>query len=368
MNLDLLESWQYELPTDLIASRPTPLRDESKLLVVDRTTGQVSHKLIRELPELLQPNDLMVFNNTQVLPARLFGFRTNTGGKWEGLFVREVCPGEWIILSETRGKLLPGETITIVPAYAVVSSGESATALLSPRCDENMVVRLIEKQPDGSWHVAIPLGESALETLQRYGSLPLPPYMGRRLADETDRDRYQTKFASEPGAVAAPTAGLHFTEELFAACHRRGINRTEVTLHVGIGTFRPVNVANLNDHDMHYEWCRMPQQAADAIQQTRQQGGRVVGVGTTSVRTLESAAIHGNGLATSWEGETNLFIRPGFSFQVIDRLLTNFHLPGSTLIVLVAAFMGYDLTMEVYKKAVEERYRFYSYGDAMLIL
>lgn len=361
VNLDMLNAWQYELPSDLIASRPTARRDESRLMVVDRSSGTIRHQMIRDLPDLLHPNDLLVFNNTRVLPARLFGFRTSTGGKWEGLFVREVKPGEWIILGETRGKLQPDETITVVPAYDDSSNQPGDTRI-------SLTLRLKEKQDDGSWLVQVPSYSSLMDLLEAFGSLPLPPYMGRKLADEEDQQRYQTQFATQPGAVAAPTAGLHFTPELLQRCSATGINRTEITLHVGIGTFRPVSVDNLDHHDMHYEWCCVPEDAANSIVNTRAGGGNVVAVGTTSVRTLESTPMQTGGPMQSWQGETNLFIRPGFSFTAVDRLLTNFHLPGSTLIVLVAAFMGYDLTMEAYRHAVEQRYRFYSYGDAMLIL
>ncbi|MEZ6043149.1 MAG: tRNA preQ1(34) S-adenosylmethionine ribosyltransferase-isomerase QueA [Planctomycetaceae bacterium] len=358
-NLDLLSSWQYDLPEELIASRPAARRDGSRLMVVDRNSGQIQHRKILDLPDLLQPRDLLVFNNTQVLPARLFGYRTATGGRWEGLFVQETAPGQWILLGETRGKLRSGETITVLPAYHRDADRQDS---------DSLVITLHEKFSDGSWSVRISEDADAISILNRFGSLPLPPYMGRKLADESDQERYQTCFATVPGAVAAPTAGLHFTPELFRQCEHRGIRSTEVTLHVGIGTFRPVSTECLSEHDMHHEWCRVPPSSAQDICQTKSDGGRIVAVGTTSVRTLESAASAGLSPDHGWQGETNLFIRPGYTFQIVDRLLTNFHLPGSTLIVLVAALLGYDLTLEAYRKAVEERYRFYSYGDAMLIL
>ena len=365
-DLNLLSSWQFDLPPELIASRPAALRDESRMLVVDRQSATLVHSAIRELPRWLKQGDLLVCNNTKVLPAKLFGVRTKTGGRWEGLYVEEVSPRHWHLLCETRGRLQPGETITMVPAY----EKQSAVVGVSqhPAGSQNLVLTLIEKLPDGGWIVEVPDVRSPLEILDSFGSLPLPPYMGRRLADENDQDRYQTRFASAPGAVAAPTAGLHFTDALVEDCHRSGIQTTSLTLHVGIGTFRPVSTDRLSDHRMHEEWCRLPQTACDAIAVSKQTAGRAVAVGTTSVRTLETAA-RAVGLPLSpWEGRTNLFIRPGFPFRVVDGLLTNFHLPGSTLLVLVAALAGYDLIMEAYRQAIAERYRFYSYGDAMLIL
>lgn len=365
-DLDQLSSWQFDLPSELIASRPAERRDASRLLVVDRSRQAIVHSTIRALPDWLRANDLLVFNNTKVLPARLFGTRTSTGGKWEGLYVEEVTAGVWHLLCETRGRLQPGETITIKPAYD--TRDEESTSLEVPEGRETIQLRLTEKQSDGGWH-AVPLdSRTSLELLEQFGSLPLPPYMGRKLADEDDKDRYQTQFASQPGAVAAPTAGLHFTPDLLKSCRDKGVSTAELTLHVGIGTFRPVTSERLSEHAMHEEWCRLPSSACDAINTARAAHGRVVAVGTTSVRTLESAVRANEGTLKPWEGRTNLFIRPGFQFQSIDCLLTNFHLPGSTLIVLVASLAGYELILEAYRQAIEERYRFYSYGDAMLIL
>ena len=298
-----------------------------------------------------------MFNNTKVVPARLFGFRTKTNGKWEGLFLSVQADGKWIITGKTRGRLTAGETLTIFPAGK--SSDECSAA-------ELLQLTLEEKLEQGSWTVSVADQRHAFEILDQFGTLPLPPYIGREVADESDADRYQTVFADVPGAIAAPTAGLHFTQELLDRCRQQSITTSEVTLHVGIGTFRPVNTESLSDHHMHSEWCRINSESAAEIQGTRATGAKVVAVGTTSVRTLESAAK--TAALAEWQGATDLFIRPGFSFQVVDQLLTNFHLPGSTLIVLVAALAGYDLTMEAYAKAVEQKYRFYSYGDAMLIL
>lgn len=371
LDLELLSSWQFELPAELIASRPAETRDGARLLVVDRQTASITHARIRDLPELLRPNDLLVFNNTKVLPARLFGFRTATGGRWEGLYVEEVSPQHWHILSDTRGRLQPGETITVHPAYGDGSENDLNRAAGDSQGPENLVLTLIEKREDGGWVASPNSSAPSLELLEKFGSLPLPPYMGRKLADLDDQKRYQTQFASEPGAVAAPTAGLHFTESLLEECRSKGIQKAELTLHVGIGTFRPVVAERLADHKMHEEWCRLPSDTCEMVIQTQQRPGRVIAVGTTSVRTLESAAqaTMGSGnVLQPWQGRTNLFIQPGYKFQAVDCLLTNFHLPGSTLLVLVAAMAGYDLIMEAYRQAISERYRFYSYGDAMLIV
>jgi S-adenosylmethionine:tRNA ribosyltransferase-isomerase len=360
-DLDDISAWQYELPDDLIASRPTVRRDDSRLMVVRRDSGQIEHCQIRDLPQMLSVHDRLVFNNTKVLPARLFGFRTSTKGKWEGLFLDEQDDGNWRITGQTRGRLLPGESLALVPA----SEAQAATQGLASG-DQTMELQLIRQQEDGSWIVRPDRKASAVELLDHFGTLPLPPYIKRKVADEEDRDRYQTMFAQEPGAIAAPTAGLHFTPELMADCVQHGISSSEVTLHVGIGTFRPVSSQRLSEHRMHSEWCRITQESAEAINATKAAGQKIVAVGTTSVRTLEAAAQQQD--LTAWQGSTDIFITPGFRFNVVDQLLTNFHLPGSTLIVLVAALVGYDLTMEAYRQAVAERYRFYSYGDAMLIL
>ena len=371
LDLELLSSWQFELPAELIASRPAETRDGARLLVVDRKKNSVTHARIRDLPDLLKSNDLLVFNNTKVLPARLFGFRTSTGGRWEGLYVEEVSPGHWHLLSDTRGRLQPGETITVHRAYGDESGNDLNRGAGDSQEPANLVLTLIEIREDGGWIATPNSSAPSLELLERFGSLPLPPYMGRKLADQDDQQRYQTQFASEPGAVAAPTAGLHFTESLLEECRSRGIQKAELTLHVGIGTFRPVVAERLADHKMHEEWCRLPPGTCEMVLQTQQRPGRVIAVGTTSVRTLESAAqaTMGSGnVLQPWQGRTNLFIQPGYKFQAVDCLLTNFHLPGSTLLVLVAAMAGYDLIMEAYRQAISERYRFYSYGDAMLIV
>ncbi|MFM7057976.1 MAG: tRNA preQ1(34) S-adenosylmethionine ribosyltransferase-isomerase QueA [Planctomycetota bacterium] len=365
---DLLSAWQFDLPPELIADRPAPRRDDARLLVVDRQRQQIQHASVRDLPQLLTAGDLLVFNNTKVLPARLFGIRSATGGRWEGLYIEQTPDRDWILMCDTRGKLQPGETITVIPATAWAAQQDRPTVTPgSTCCSLVLTLRLLTRRSDGTWIARPESQRSAASLLENFGSLPLPPYMKRKVADQQDADRYQTTFATEPGAIAAPTAGLHFTPELLNACTSAGIARTEVTLHVGPGTFRPVTAERLSEHQMHEEWCRLPATAADAIR-GKTSSGRIVAVGTTSVRTLESAALASLNFPATWEGRTQLFIRPGFKFQAIHGLITNFHLPGSTLIVLVAALAGRDLILEAYRQAIAARYRFYSYGDAMLIL
>lgn len=351
LDLNYLSAWQYDLPQELIASRPASRRDDARLMVVDRASQSIRHHSIRDLPDLLQPGDRLVFNNTQVLPARLFGYRTATKGRWEGLFLGQPQTGLWRITGQTRGKLQTGESITLHPP------GEESPSLC---------LNLKERLEDGSWLVRPDAAGDPVTLLNQFGTLPLPPYIGRTIADATDQDRYQTVFAERPGAIAAPTAGLHFTSSLLEDLAARQIAQSQVTLHVGIGTFRPVNTEKLSDHRMHSEWCELTAEAAAAITHTRTSDSRIVAVGTTSVRTLESACSRGR--LAAYQGPTDLFIQPDYDFEVVDLLLTNFHLPGSTLIVLVAALAGYDLVMEAYRVAVEQRYRFYSYGDAMLIV
>jgi S-adenosylmethionine:tRNA ribosyltransferase-isomerase len=321
--------------------------------VIDRRTGTIQHRIINELPQLLNRGDSLIFNDTRVVPARLFGQRKETGGRWEGLFLETTPAGDWRLLGQTRGKLRPGEFLEIYPAR-------------SPQWPERLLLRLITRDEEGIW-TARPLDDcSPYETLERFGTVPLPPYMEREHPDQNDFERYQTVYARQPGSVAAPTAGLHFTPELLEQCDARGINRGFVTLHVGIGTFRPISVDRLSDHRMHHEWCEVPAAAATLVKETHESGHRVIAVGTTSTRTLESAAQQG--ATQEWRGSTNLFIRPPYEFRAIDALLTNFHLPRSTLLVLVSTLAGRELIRRAYAEAIVERYRFFSYGDAMLIV
>ena len=350
-DLNQLSAWQYDLPDHLIASRPAERRDDSRLMVVDRTSGEVRHHVFRDLPDLLLAGDRLVFNDTQVLPARLFGFRTETQGRWEGLFLDQPQDGVWRVTGQTRGRLQAGESLTIHPPEQTAPQ---------------LTLTLREKLEDGSWLMVPESNEDPVVLLEQFGTLPLPPYIGRPVADDVDRERYQTVFAERPGAIAAPTAGLHFTSSLLEILAARRIRQSRVTLHVGIGTFRPVNSETLSEHKMHSEWCEVQPHVAAEINETKAAASSVVAVGTTSVRTLESAATDGR--VCAFRDTTDLFIRPGYQWKAVDQLLTNFHLPGSTLLVLVAALAGYELTMEAYRVAVEQQYRFYSYGDAMLIV
>ena len=352
---DLLSTYDYELPDDLIAKVPLQVRDASRLLVLDRRDSTIRHMSMRDLPSLLKSGDCLVLNNSRVLPARLFGIRTATGGKWEGLYLGSTTDGLWRLIGQTRGYLRPSETVT-----------------LTAENGERLELELRAKEADGVCQFKSSRNETVLDQLLKFGTVPLPPYMDRKNATPDDWDRYQTTFAKHPGSVAAPTAGLHFTPELLDACRFRGISRSEVTLHVGIGTFRPVSVENLSEHRMHSEWCELSESTAKELSVARNKGGRIVAVGTTSLRTLESACQSGpyldSGQFPAWCGETNLFLRPPHTFLSTDVLLTNFHLPKSTLLMLIAAFAGLDLVQEAYRQAIAERYRFFSYGDAMLIL
>jgi len=350
---DELEQFDYELPAELLATRPSPRRDGSRLLRVDRRGQQLEHLRFDVLPQCLQQGDCLVLNDTRVVPARLFGVRQATGGKWEGLYLNSRPDGLWTLLSQSRGKIQPGEAIVVRPAHDVDSAQE-------------LVLRMQQREPDGVWLAAVESQRSSSELLDLFGTLPLPPYIGRRLADVEDRERYQTTYAQHPGAVAAPTAGLHFTPQLLADCEAAGIDHAFVTLHVGIGTFRPITATKLDEHRMHQEWCRLTTEVAERLTQVRAGGGRIVAVGTTAVRTLETAWRSGG--FQSFEGQTDLFIRPPYTFQAVDALLTNFHLPRSSLLLLVSALAGTQLMRRAYSEAVEQRYRFYSYGDAMLIL
>jgi S-adenosylmethionine:tRNA ribosyltransferase-isomerase len=357
MSIDELADYDYYLPDERIAREPLAERDAARLLVADRRTGELSHRRVRDLPELLSPGDCLVLNDTQVLPARLFGVRAATGGKWEGLYLGSTGDGSWKLIGETRGRLQPGEEIHVMPAHEAGSSAQ-------------LVLKLEVRDDDGIWTARV-RGENSdpVQLLGEFGTVPLPPYIGRKLAADGDWARYQTTYARHPGAVAAPTAGLHFTPELLASCESRGMGRTTVTLHVGIGTFRPISVARLDEHKMHSEWCELSPESAAVINHTRASGGRIVAVGTTSVRTLETAAARSSSEdVEAWRGETDIFIRPPYQFRAVDALLTNFHLPRSTLLVLISAFAGHALMKKAYDAALAGDYRFYSYGDAMLIL
>ncbi len=346
-----LDHYHYELPPELIAQRPTAARADARLLVANRQGASLAHYHVRDLPELLEPGDALVINDTRVVPARLEGFRTLTKGRWEGLFLAaDPDTGHWKLLGKCRGKLQVGETITLRNRRGVVSG----------------TLRLIEQQDAGVWVAAIDDDAPAIDILERIGRVPLPPYIAESHDPRQDQIRYQTVYAQRPGSVAAPTAGLHFTDELLTALIDRKVHIVRVTLHVGLDTFRPVKVDRLEEHTMHSEWGQISAEAVQQLNRARQHGGRVIAVGTTSVRVLETAAA--SGTLTPWTGQTQLFIRPGHTFHAVDGMLTNFHLPRTTLLVLVRTFGGDELIQQAYHEAIEDRYRFYSYGDAMLIL
>ncbi len=345
-----LSHYDYELPRHLIAQHPLPQRTDARLLVVDRAASALMHYHIRDLPALLRKPDCLVINDTRVIPARLVGYRAESGGRWEGLFLSADAECNWRLLGKTRGKLAPGERIMLV----------------NERHQDAFPLRLLIKEPQGTW-IARPerKGES-LSLLDEVGRVPLPPYIRDGEMTEADRERYQTVFARSPGAVAAPTAGLHFTEGLLNRLQGGGVSIARVTLHVGLDTFRPVTAESLVEHTMHSEWCRITPEAVATLENSRSSGGRTIAVGTTSVRVLETAAR--NGPLTAFQGPTDLFIHPPYQFRAVDALLTNFHLPRTTLLVLARTFGGDALIQRAYAEAIREQYRFYSYGDAMLIV
>jgi S-adenosylmethionine:tRNA ribosyltransferase-isomerase len=343
-----VSEFAFDLPQELIADRSVEPRDQARLFVHDRGRGQSQHRVVADLPELLAPGDLLVLNDTRVRPWRLRG-RRETGGAVECLLLRlEGEVGEAFV--KPSKKLKVGDEL--------------------PMEDGSVTVELLQALGGGRWQLRVRArGGDVVGALERCGRAPLPPYV-ERPADEDvagDRARYQTMFASKPGAVAAPTAGLHFTESLFERLAQRGVERAFVTLHVGEGTFAPMRSEVVEEHRMHEEVYELPPETAAAVQRTRERGGRVVAVGTTSCRTLETCA-NDDGTVTPGRGASDLFLYPGRSFRCVDALLTNFHLPESTLVMLVAAFVGHRETLALYREAIERRYRFYSFGDAMLLL
>lgn len=352
------DRYDYDLPRELIAQEPLADRAAARLLVVRRSDGSLEHRQVRDLPELLAPGDLVVVNDTRVVPARLVGRRAATGGKWEGLFLQVEQGGEqagnWRVLAQTRGRPALGERIVLVDR-----EGRDAAELT-----------LVGRAAGGAWLARPPRDEPAEAVLMRAGRVPLPGYIRGGAEAAGDVERYQTVFARTSGSAAAPTAGLHFTPDLLAAVAARGIARAEVTLHVGLDTFRPITTERLDDHPMHTEWCVCPAETVAAVREARAGGGRVVAIGTTAVRTLETAARAAgeSGPIAAWSGPTDLFIRPGHLFRAVDVMLTNFHMPRTTLMVLVSTFAGRELIARAYAEAIRERYRFLSYGDAMLLL
>jgi len=345
-----VDEFDYDLPRERIAQFPLSVRSDARLLIVDRKSKSLDHQHVRNLPELLHPGDCLVVNDTRVTPARLVGRRTSTGGRWEGLFLNCSDEGVWRVLSKTRGRLTAGETVTLEDRNG---REDIRLAMLSPL-------------EGGAWAAKPQTDMATQELLERIGRVPLPPYIRGGNMVDADLENYQTVFAEQPGAVAAPTAGLHFTPALLQEAQQRGVHIARITLHVGLGTFRPIAVKTLEEHQMHSERIQILPEAAGVINQAREAGGRIIAVGTTAVRTLESS--FADGAVQPIDQETDLFIREPYRFQAIDAMLTNFHLPRSTLLVLVSAFAGAELTREAYAAAIEEEYRFYSYGDAMLIV
>jgi S-adenosylmethionine:tRNA ribosyltransferase-isomerase len=335
------QDFDFRLPQELIAQFPTEARSASRMLALDGRNGAVHDRMFSDLPNFVQPHDVVIFNDTRVIKARVFGTK-DTGGQVEMLLERVLDQKH--ALAQIRASHAPK------PDTHILIAPDGVFTVLE-RVGEMYKVRLENEMPLLAW-------------LDKYGSLPLPPYITRQ-ANPVDEARYQTIYASKPGAVAAPTAGLHFDEAMLSELRARGVSIAYVTLHVGAGTFQPVRVENVREHRMHSEWYHVPQETVDAIALAKSQGGRVLAVGTTSLRALESAA--GSSALQAGYGETNLFILPGYQFQVVQRLLTNFHLPKSTLFMLVCAFGGMVNMKLAYRHAVDERYRFFSYGDAMLI-
>ena len=334
----------YDLPQELIAQTPLERRDGSRLLVMDRRTGALDHKHFFDLPDYLRPGDTLVLNDSRVLPARLYGRRDPTGGAAELLLLKELEEGQWECLARPGRKLKPGSKLTF---------GDGA-----------LTATVLEDLSEGKKRVQFHFHGIFLEVLERLGKMPLPPYIKEELADG---ERYQTVYSRNTGSAAAPTAGLHFTPELLETISHMGVDIAYVTLHVGLGTFRPVSAENITDHHMHSEFCMLSAETAALLNETRRRGGRIICVGTTSCRTLESLSAP-DGTFTEKSAWTDIFIYPGYNFKAMDGLITNFHLPESTLLMLVSAFADRQHVLAAYATAVSRRYRFFSFGDAMLIL
>ena len=336
--------FDFDLPEELIAQTPLEKRDASRLLVVDKETGAFSDQHFDQIIDQLQPGDALVMNNTRVLPARLYGIKPETGGHVELLLLKNTQGDDWEVLAKPAKRLRVG---------AQISFG-----------DGRLTATVVDELEHGGRIVCFGYEGIFLEVLESLGEMPLPPYIHEKLAD---RERYQTVYAKENGSAAAPTAGLHFTEELLEQIAAKGVKLVYLTLHVGLGTFRPVSVDSLDDHEMHSEFYSLSEEAAQTLRQVKANGGRVIAVGTTSIRTLETIGSKFQGQIQADSGWTNIFIKPGYDWKVVDAFSTNFHLPKSTLIMLVSAFAGRSLTLEAYEHAIAERYRFFSFGDAMFI-
>jgi S-adenosylmethionine:tRNA ribosyltransferase-isomerase len=344
-----MSDFDYELPDELIAQTPLPDRASSRLMVINRTGGEITHAGFSELGSFLRPDDLLVLNDSRVIPARLKIQRTS-GGRGELLLLHRVpSDGEWIALARPGRKLQIGETVHVLPLDA---NAEMASATI------------LDKQDNATAHVQ--LSEELDRDIAAFGLVPLPPYITTELHDP---ERYQTVYSHPAGSAAAPTAGLHFTNEMLSALDQQGVKTAYVTLHVGLDTFRPVSEEVAEEHEIHSEWCSVSPAAVEKIQVCRKNGGRVIAVGTTSARTLETLAKHGeSGNLAAFSGPTNIFITPGYEWMVVDGLITNFHLPKSTLLLMVSSFASRDLILRAYREAIDHCYRFFSFGDATLIL
>ena len=336
--------FDFHLPEELIAQTPLEKRDSSRLLIVDRETGQFSDQHFDNIIDQLEPGDALVMNNTRVLPARLYGTKTETGGHVELLLLKNTQGDFWEVLAKPAKRLRVG---------AHVSFG-----------DGRLTATVTEELEHGGRIVRFDYQGIFLEVLESLGEMPLPPYIHEKLED---RERYQTVYAKENGSAAAPTAGLHFTEELLDKIAAKGVKLVYLTLHVGLGTFRPVSVDNLEEHEMHSEFYSLSEEAAEILRQVKANGHRIIAVGTTSIRTLETIGSKFDGQIQADSGWTNIFIKPGYQWKIVDAFSTNFHLPKSTLVMLVSAFAGRQLTLQAYEHAITERYRFFSFGDAMFI-
>ncbi len=338
-----VSEFDFYLPEELIAQHPKEKRDESRLMVVDKKDGEIKHKVFKDIIDYINPGDCLVLNNTRVLPARLIGEKENTGGKMEFLLLKRLESNLW----ETLVK--PGKRAKVGSRF--VFGGGELKAEVKEIGEEGS--RIVKFEYEGIFE----------EVLDRLGQMPLPPYITEQLED---RERYQTVYSKEVGSAAAPTAGLHFTEELMNKLKEKGVNICFVTLHVGLGTFRPVKVEDIEEHHMHSEYYTMSKETADIINETKEKGGKIIAVGTTSCRTLETIADN-IGKVSEESGWTDIFMYPGYKFKVVDTIITNFHLPQSTLLMLVSAFSSKDIIMKAYDIAVKEKYRFFSFGDAMII-
>ncbi|MCF6092750.1 tRNA preQ1(34) S-adenosylmethionine ribosyltransferase-isomerase QueA [Microaerobacter geothermalis] len=339
-----IELFDFQLPEELIAQHPASERTGSRLLTLDRKTGRLEHHRFPELLQFLRSGDVMVLNNTRVIPARLYGTKMETGAHIEVLLLKDVGDEKWEVLVRPAKRVKVGTVL------------QFGNGILTAQC--------VEELPEGGRILRFSYQGVFLEVLDQLGEMPLPPYIKEKLSD---KERYQTVYARHPGSAAAPTAGLHFTAELLEEIKKVGVQIVYITLHVGLGTFRPVSVKKVEEHQMHAEYFELEQEASRIIQEGKKNGGRIIAVGTTTTRTLESVAGLHNGTIVPCKGWTDIFIYPGYTFKIVDAILTNFHLPKSTLVMLVSAFAGREKIMAAYQEAVKEKYRFFSFGDAMFI-